>query len=242
MAPRLNAKTAAARKRQAPKEAPDPVEESEGRPGSNIPDKTVLKFSQEALRLWQAAQKLKEQFDSANNTYRAKLKDAKAAGVETSAITRYIKDRDKDPADLDREAQEYYRVCRLMGLPVGTQLDIWGDGGSPARAVDETAISGRGHIAPSGKKSPAELKAHGKALAELEARKAEAAALGRKHGAAGKPMKSGYPGSSAEHLAYVYAYDEGQAKNLSTLGKGSDLKNARNEEEGGAGEGEETTH
>lgn len=209
MVRKLTASTAAKR-RKAPIEAPDPVEETE-KPGSNIPDKTVLKFSTDALRLWQAAQRHKEQYDSANGAYRAKLKDAKGAGIDPASITRYIKNRDKDPSDLDREDREYYRVARLMGLPVGTQLDIWAESGSPAKAVDEevTTRSRNG-------KTGTVPKASAKAPAGVEA----AGKLGYEHGKQGKGERSPYDHKTSEHAAYIRQYDEGQAYNLENLGKG----------------------
>lgn len=210
MVKKLNAKTASQR-RKAPVDAPEPVEETE-KPGSNIPDKTVLKFSTDALRLWQSAQKLKEQYDSANGAYRAKLKDAKGAGIDPAAITRYIKNRDKDPSDLDREDREYYRVARLMGLPVGTQLDIWAESGSPAKAVDEEvtvrARNGKaGTVPKASAKAPAGVDAAGK--------------LGYEHGKIGKGEKSPYGHNTSEHAAYMRQYDEGQKFNLENLGTGA---------------------
>lgn len=203
MTRKLNATSARNRAKDRQEEAPEGEEaeaedaEAENAPKSNVTDETVLTCTQEAVAAYDAMAAMQDKVTKLRGKYRAKLKDAKALGVDPDAIRAYIKDRERDPLEVDRELRDRMRVARLMGLPIGTQLSIFENGASPASHVDTAEISKR--------------------LVK------EAAKLGKKHGSEGKEHNGGNFGTNqAASEAYDAAYKKAQAKNAAGIQKGGD--------------------
>ena len=128
MARKLTKSTA---RRRAAQSAPAPEPDAPPpAPGSNVTDATIAKHIAKATRLYEVAQGKKAEYNSANNAYRACLKDAKAEGVEELAWL--MKARKLEPDDIDRQTRMRNRLARVAKLPIGTQLGIFDE--APAAA------------------------------------------------------------------------------------------------------------
>ena len=135
---------ATARKRAA-QNAPAPEPDAPPlAPGSNVTDATIAKHIAKATRLYEVAQGKKAEYDSANNAYRASLKDAKAEGVEELAWL--MKARKLEPDDIDRQTRMRNRLARVAKLPIGTQLGIFdeapGAAGGNGKPVERKTVAG----------------------------------------------------------------------------------------------------
>jgi hypothetical protein len=123
------------RRRGRPSKHPLPI-------GGNVSDETIEEFAQRALaaRLELEAAQTKQK--TANGVYRNVLKSAKAAGVDEDCIAWWIKERKREPEDINREIQWRNRIARIMGLPIGTQLGVdFETGETVASQVDQAQLS-----------------------------------------------------------------------------------------------------
>lgn len=110
-------------------------------PPSVVSDETIREHCLKCSRFFSELQTAREGVSVAMGTYRAALKEAKKAGVSTQAISWYQATRNRDPEEVDRETRERNRLARVMGLPIGTQLGLFDDGGTVAGAVDQAKIA-----------------------------------------------------------------------------------------------------
>lgn len=93
-------------------------------PPSNVTDETIRQHVAKCLTAHGEMQTARDELSQKTGAYRAKLKDAKKAGVDPDTITWYIAARRREPADIDRETRDRNRMARIMGLPIGTQLGL----------------------------------------------------------------------------------------------------------------------
>ncbi|MGE0725080.1 MAG: hypothetical protein AB7O45_11940 [Alphaproteobacteria bacterium] len=91
----------------------------------------IVALDKEAIKAQDAARKVR-------NTYRSRIKVAKAAGLLNDAINKALKESKRDAVDLEREYAETVRYLRIMGHPVGTQFALFGD------LPNAKAMAGRG--------------------------------------------------------------------------------------------------
>lgn len=120
----------------------DPKPKKRGRPRqqalpTNVTDSTVQEFCSKALTAHGELETAREEMRSKQSAYRAVLKDAKKAGVETDSITWWIHARKREPGDIDRETRARNRVAKLMNLPIGTQLGLFEDCKTVATAIED---------------------------------------------------------------------------------------------------------
>lgn len=84
---------------------------------------------------------------------RNKLKVAYALGEklghDKATINAYRLLRHRVPDEIDRETRALNALCRLMDLPLGTQLGLFDDGSTVANAVDTAKIAEAGADLPS---------------------------------------------------------------------------------------------
>jgi len=85
--------------------------------------------------------------NEAHKTYKSKkgfrvqlYRDAGKEGVSAQALSWYMANRDRDPAEIDKETAERNRVARVMNLPIGTQLGLLDDGQTVAGEIDQRKI------------------------------------------------------------------------------------------------------
>lgn len=109
--------------------------------GTKVPgvvDDTLVKQAcEECSTLEIEYQKQREEASKAQGAYRAKLKHFKKLGVPIEAVTKWIADKKREPEDVAKEQAEIDRVRRIMGLPVGTQIDIFGETLKQAIPLDQ---------------------------------------------------------------------------------------------------------
>lgn len=135
-------------------------------------------------------------------TYRAKLKEfKKATGLATETATKYIALAKRDPQEVTREFDELNRIMRLMGLPVGTQLGLFGDGESVATKVDN------------------DKQAEADEMSDMEQKAAHA---GYDAGERGVPdTKNPHAEGARLHEIWADNWGKAQHKKLSTIGRGN---------------------
>lgn len=82
---------------------------------------------------------------------RNKLKVAYALGEklghDKATINAYRLLRHRVPDEIDRETRALNALCRLMDLPLGTQLGLFDDGSTVANAVDTAKLAEAGAVA-----------------------------------------------------------------------------------------------
>ena len=118
------------KKRGRPKNAAPP-------PSSNVTDATIAEFCNKALTAHGEFETARDEMKQKQGAYRAVLKDARKAGVETDSITWWIAARKREPGDIDRETRSRNRVAKLMNLPIGTQLGLFDDGKTVATTIED---------------------------------------------------------------------------------------------------------
>jgi hypothetical protein len=168
-------------------------------------DEQIKSLIAEGVDLDAEYQKALTGANSKKASYRAKLREIKkATGLSTETVTKYIGLSKRDPAEVTREFDELNRVMRLMGLPVGTQLGLFGDGESVATKVDND------------KQADAD---------ELSALDQKAADDGYAAGEAGVPdTKNPYEEGAPRHELWATNWGKAQHAKLSTIGRGNGAK------------------
>jgi uncharacterized protein (UPF0335 family) len=92
---------------------------------SNVTDETIEEFASKALRAHEELEEKKKEMQAANGAYRAVLKEAKGSGVSSDSITWFIKTKKRETEDVESELRNRARIARIMGLPIGSQLDMF---------------------------------------------------------------------------------------------------------------------
>ena len=119
-----------ARKTQALQQTPsETVADSPPPIGHNGPSdetcKAELKIIQDAWRLKEEA---KVAYQGENARYRRCLKNAKAKGMNSDAILDVIRTWELDADDITQRIKDQVRYSRLMGMPIGTQAEMFEEG------------------------------------------------------------------------------------------------------------------
>lgn len=120
------------------KKAKDTEQENAGTSVPGVVDDVLVKQAcEECAGLEADYQKQREEASKFQGAYRAKLKHFKKLGVPIEAVTKWIADKKREPEDVAKERAEIDRVRRIMGLPVGKQIDIFGDTLNAATPLDQ---------------------------------------------------------------------------------------------------------
>lgn len=109
-------------------------------PSHNVTDDAIKAWAGKIIKADIEKRAAKKEFDSKNGFYRQLFKDAGKEGVSAQALSWYMANRERDPAEIDRETKERNRVAKVMSLPIGTQLGLLDDGSTVAGAVDQAKI------------------------------------------------------------------------------------------------------
>lgn len=193
-----------ARGKKSDKARPAAIETKQT-PG-NVTDETIEEFARKAVAAYRELEKRQAEAKSANGTYRSILKDAKNNGVDQDSIAWYIRQLKREPDDIDRETRNRNRIARVMGLPIGTQLGLFGDGTTVATVVDETKIADQ---------QPAGESAAERALSIAKDLGPHAAGyLAGKNGAPWDTCP--FAGATAERDTWVKGWEDGQFNRTST--------------------------
>lgn len=107
----------------------------------NVTDDAIKGWALKIIKADHEKKDAKKAYDSKNGFYRQLFKDAGKEGVSAQALSWYMANRERDPAEIDRETKERNRVARVMALPIGTQLGLLEDGATVAGAVDQAKIA-----------------------------------------------------------------------------------------------------
>ena len=165
---------------------------------SNVTDQTIDECYQASLKAKLEHEEAMKSAAGKNSLFRATLKDAKKKGVDPDDITWRLKQRFRDPKEIDAEPARRSRIARLTNLPLGTQLGLE-FGQSVATSIE-----------------------NGKAAEQQENDDWDAAhQRGVDDGKAGKQAKSPYdPETQAElHHQYEVGHRTGTGANVLGLGK-----------------------
>lgn len=140
----------------------------------------------------------REAFNRANGFYRKELALAKKAGHDPEDIIWWLNNKDRDPAEIDRETRARNRIARLMGMPIGTQLGLLDDDVTVATAVDNDANQQQGMVDAD----------------DLDGAEAQ----GLEAGEAAKPStECPYEEGSPREIRWMVGHSKGQAKNIAVL-------------------------
>jgi ribosome modulation factor len=91
----------------------------------NVSDATIQKHIRQLTELKSEADSLKDQAKSANGHYRAGVKAAKDAGINTDQMIQAMKDKQREASDVIADMRDYIRLIALLNMPV-TQMDLFG--------------------------------------------------------------------------------------------------------------------
>lgn len=141
----------------------------------------------------------KKIISAANGVYRNALKQFKKEGGNIKMMIRILEDQKRDAEEVEKDNRDYNAYAKLAGLPVGTQLSIFGDGGDK------------------GVKPADDFKEGPPISTEESIRRAKT--QGFDDGAAGKTAFNAFPEGSPEALAYQGGWNDAQAKIARGLGK-----------------------
>lgn len=94
---------------------------------SNVTDETIRAAMDGIFAAHADLKKAQEAVSQANGIYRNKIKAAGKIGLNKDAIIEVIRLKSKEPGDEVSKLKSAIRYARVMGLPIGTQLDIFGD-------------------------------------------------------------------------------------------------------------------
>ena len=133
--------------------------------------------------------------EEAQSTHKHAAKAAKAAGLNADLILRAIKDRRKDPAELVAKHNTYLRYCRWMGMAIGQQGELFGEGN----------LVGDDHLTE---------------VEDEEHRLWECGEAGYSAGRSGQDRTSAnpHPAGSEPHVAWDHGYLKGQAAIAAEMG------------------------
>jgi hypothetical protein len=94
--------------------------------GHNGPSDEVCTQALTAIQeQWRKKEIAKEEYQAENARYRQSIKDAKAKGLNGDSILDMVRIWQQDPDDITERLTQNIRYCRLMGMPLGTQLEIF---------------------------------------------------------------------------------------------------------------------
>lgn len=131
-----------ARRLRAPaKTKPDTAEKSAAEAATpaasgNVTRETKKEWALRVKAKKAEADKAKDDYRKANNLYRAELKAAKGAGVDPADIIWGLETLARDPDEINREIRARNDMALALGIPIGEQLGLFGDGQTVATKVD----------------------------------------------------------------------------------------------------------
>lgn len=92
---------------------------------SNVSNETIAEYTDKARQALAEFEEAQAEAKSLQASYRGVLKEAKKNGVDADSIRWYLKQTKREPEDIERELRNRARIAKIMGLPVGTQLDFF---------------------------------------------------------------------------------------------------------------------
>lgn len=105
---------------------------------SNGPDPELVSgFVRKILDVDHEIAQLKIPYDSEIARRRTLLKNAKAAGIDVDDLKWVVRQKTRDPRDVEREDTRRRWYAQIMGLPVGTQLGLFE---VPQQVLDDNAL------------------------------------------------------------------------------------------------------
>lgn len=111
------------------------------RVASNVTDETIAEHYQKALAAQLEVESATASLQTARGILGAVLKDAKTAGVDTTALRTVLRWRKRETPELDAEIRAINRVAYVAKLPIGAQLGLFDQGTTVATAIDSAAIA-----------------------------------------------------------------------------------------------------
>ena len=114
---------------------------------SNVNDETYKEFAARALRAKAAKDEAHKAYKIKDGEYRAELKAAKKAGINPDALTDWLRDKDRDPLELQAELRAKSRLYRLMNMPAGTQFDMLAEQSDLSESTDRGILQERAYQA-----------------------------------------------------------------------------------------------
>lgn len=105
----------------------------------NGPDpETIASYFRKLQDQEDAVAAAKAPYDEERGRHRALVKAAKTDGVDTDALLRTLKAAKRDRNEVEAEERNFLRYSKLMGLPIGTQFDMFG-GDVPDQVATDNA-------------------------------------------------------------------------------------------------------
>ena len=108
--------------------------------GGKVSDELFMQAYSECKNLEAAYQEKREEASEAQGEYRARLKHFKKLGVNIDMVVQQIKDSKREPEDVRKDLEDLIRLKKLLGLPIGTQIDIFGETMAAAKPIDEVTV------------------------------------------------------------------------------------------------------
>lgn len=94
---------------------------------SNLTDDTITTQLAGIFEAHADLAQAKEEMDKANGIYRNKIKAAEKLGLNKASILELVRLKTKEPGEEVTRLKHTIRYAKLMGMPIGTQLDIFAD-------------------------------------------------------------------------------------------------------------------
>ena len=90
-------------------------------------DDVCIEALNKVQEAWRVKEIKKEEAQEANGRYRAAIKDAKAKGLNSDSILDVVRIWQKDPDDVTQRWSDNLRYARLLGMPIGSQGELWAE-------------------------------------------------------------------------------------------------------------------
>jgi hypothetical protein len=100
-----------------------------------VPDATYKLHLEKIGALRGDMKRAQDALNAARGSYRAALKVAKQDGCNPDAIAAAFAERDKDQVERKMYFRDFGRALRLLGVPLGTQLNLF-DGDATVAAIE----------------------------------------------------------------------------------------------------------
>ena len=88
------------------------------------------------LAFFREAGAAKRELEELQGKYRSILKRAKSEGVNTKQLVAAMALRKQDPDDVAKDQRDLVNYMRWIGLPIGSQAELFGDGDADENTTD----------------------------------------------------------------------------------------------------------
>lgn len=107
---------------------------------SNVPDEVYERHLRIIQRDRDAMLETKEAYQEANSVYRTSMKAAKKDGVDIDAVALAMRLMERERGEVATEIRNTWRVLRLLGSPLGEQMNLFD--APPETAPDDPEAAG----------------------------------------------------------------------------------------------------